>query len=83
MSPKLRRLSGQDVLKILKSFGFEVERQRGSHVKLRRTAPSGERQTLTIPLHKELDKGTLRAIFRQACRYIPEDRLRPHFYTDT
>lgn len=66
----------------MKGYGFEVERQRGSHVKLRRIGRSGEKQTLTIPLHKELDKGTLRTIFRQACRYIPEDQLRPHFYID-
>jgi predicted RNA binding protein YcfA (HicA-like mRNA interferase family) len=57
MSPKLKVLSGQDVLKILKKFSFEVERQRGSHVKLHRISPSGDKQTLTIPLHKELDKG--------------------------
>jgi len=27
-----------------------------------------------------LDKGTLKAIFRQALRYIPEEELRPYFY---
>jgi hypothetical protein len=36
---------------------------------------------LTIPLHAELDSGTLRAIFRQASRFISESELRPHFYT--
>jgi len=38
------------------------------------------KKILTIPLHEELDKGTLRAIFRQALRYIPEEESRPHFY---
>jgi hypothetical protein len=51
-------------------------------VKLRRLLPGGIRQTLTIVLHHELDKGTVRAIFRQALRYIPESELRPHFYTE-
>lgn len=61
-------------------FGFEQVGQRGSHVKLKRIL-DGESQTLTIPLHKELDKGTANAIFRQACRYIDESALKEHFYT--
>ena len=32
--------------------------------------------------HSELDSGTIRAIFRQASRYIPEDELRKLFFTD-
>jgi len=82
LSPKLRRLSGPEVAAILRTFGFEIRSQRGSHVKLRRLSAKGERQTLTIPLHAELDAGTIRAIIRQATHYIPETELRPHFYTD-
>jgi predicted RNA binding protein YcfA (HicA-like mRNA interferase family) len=81
VSPRLRRLSGQDVISILAKFGFDVHSQRGSHVKLRRLGPAGEKQTLTIPVHHELDIGTLRAIIRQAARYISEDELRSHFYS--
>ncbi len=33
--PKLRRLSGDDVIRILERFGFTVQTQRGSHVKMR------------------------------------------------
>jgi len=80
MSPRLRRLSGRDLVTILGRFGFAVHSQRGSHVKLRREGPGGEKQTLTIPLHDELDAGTLTAIMRQASRYLPEEQLRPHFY---
>ena len=80
--PKLKTLSGGDVVKILFLFGFEIEAQRGSHVKLRRWLPGGTRQTLTLPLHDEMDKGTLKAIYRQALRYLTEDQLRPHFYSD-
>ena len=36
--------------------------------------------TITIPRHRDLDTGTLRAIFRQASRYIPAEELRPYFY---
>lgn len=82
MPPKLRKLSGQDVISILAQFNFGVHSQRGSHVKLRRLGPAGEKQTLTIPVHRELDTGTLRAIMRQAARYVPEDELRPHFYSE-
>ena len=78
--PKLRRLAGRDVLTILHGFGFQQASQRGSHVKLVREV-SGSRQVLTVPLHTELDPGTLRAIFRQASHFIAEQDLRPHFYT--
>jgi len=78
--PKLRVLSGREVVKILSRFGFKVISQRGSHVKLRRILSDGTKQTLTIPLHEELDRGTLRAIYRQALRYLPEKDLKPHFY---
>ncbi|HID63542.1 MAG TPA: type II toxin-antitoxin system HicA family toxin [Anaerolineae bacterium] len=61
---------------------MRIESLRGSHVKLRRLGPAGEKQTLTIPAHRELDTGTLRAIMRQAARYISEDGLRPHFYSE-
>jgi len=37
--PKLKNLSGKEVIKILLSFGFEVASQKGSHVKLRRVLP--------------------------------------------
>ena len=78
--PKLRVLSGNEVVKILSKFGFDVVSQKGSHVKLRRVLPDGTRQTLTVPLHNELDKGTLKAIIRQASRYIAEEELKPYFY---
>lgn len=77
--PKLRRLAGCDVLTI-HGFGFLQVSQRGSHVKLVREV-AGTRQVLTVPLHAELDSGTLRAIFRQVSRFVSEDELRPHFYT--
>ena len=79
--PKLRSLSGDDLLGIFAQFGFVKISQRGSHVKLHRYL-AGRRQILTIVLHRDVDKGTLRAIFRQALRYIPESELEPHFFTE-
>ena len=77
--PKLRRLSGKEVVAVFAEFGFRVVDQRGSHIKLRREVVAGS-QTLTVPAHAQLDPGTLRAIIRQASRFIPEEELRPHFY---
>jgi predicted RNA binding protein YcfA (HicA-like mRNA interferase family) len=71
--PRLRRLSGADVIAILNRFGFAV---------LRRILPDGASQTLTVPAHGELDTGTCHAIFRQASRFIADEELRAHFYSD-
>ncbi len=79
--PRLKVLSGEDVIKILESFNFAIISQKGSHVKLRRTIKKNN-QTLTIPNHKELDKGTLRAIFNQVSKYISESELMPYFYNE-
>ena len=38
--------------------------------------------TLTVPLHKDLDLGTLHAVYRQAARLVPEAELRPLFYDE-
>jgi predicted RNA binding protein YcfA (HicA-like mRNA interferase family) len=60
---KLPHLSGQECVAILRRFGFRVVRQRGSHIVLRRDDPFAQ---VIVPDHKELDRGTLRAIIRQA-----------------
>jgi predicted RNA binding protein YcfA (HicA-like mRNA interferase family) len=80
--PRLKTLSGPDVVRIFSEFEFLIASQRGSHIKLRRVLPDGTRQSLTIPNHRELDPGTLKAIYRQALRYIADEDLRPHFYSD-
>jgi predicted RNA binding protein YcfA (HicA-like mRNA interferase family) len=80
--PKLKVLSGTDIIKIFSKFGFEVVSQKGSHIKIIRFLPDGTKQILTIPNHSELDKGTIKAIYRQALRYISESDLKPHFYLE-
>ena len=80
--PRLRRLSGDDVVTIMAQFGFYVYSQKGSHMKLRRILESGQRQNLTVPHHREIARGTLHSIFKQATRFVPERDLRAHFYTD-
>ena len=56
-------ISGRECVGALVSIGFTVKRQRGSHIVLRRDDPFAQ---LVVPGHKELDRGTLRAIIRQA-----------------
>ena len=59
---KLPRVSGSEVVAALGKIGFYVKRQRGSHIILRRDEPFAQ---TTVPNHRELDSGTLRAILRQ------------------
>ncbi len=80
--PRLRRLAGAEVVRILGDFGFSVHSQRGSEIKLRHALSDGTLQTLTVPAHSELDTGTCRAIVRQAARFVADRAHRPYFYTD-
>ena len=80
--PRLRRLSSGEVLRILGRSGFEIAAQRGSHAKLVRVAADGERQIVTVPLHKHLAIGTLQAIYRRTVRFVPSVDLRRAFFTD-
>lgn len=80
--PKLKTLSGSDVLRIFLIFGFQKITQKGSHIKLVRYLTDNTKQILTIPNHDELDKGTLKAIYRQAGRYIQEQELKKYFYSE-
>ena len=80
--PRLRRLSARDIVRLLRGFGFEVISMRGSHAKLVRVRPSGGREILIVPMHRELTAGTAHAIYRQASRFVPVDELRPGFFTE-
>ena len=80
--PKLKVLSGADIVTILASFGFGIESQKGSHLKLARVTASGAREIITVPSHKNLRKGTAKAIFNQVSRFVSQEDLRPHFYTE-
>jgi predicted RNA binding protein YcfA (HicA-like mRNA interferase family) len=59
---KLPSVSGQEVVDVLQRIGFRLIRQHGSHMILRDNPFT---QTV-VPNHRELDRGTLRAILRQA-----------------
>lgn len=81
---RLKRLSSREMLRFLRGFGFAVESMRGNHAKLVRVR-SGDggrevREVLVVPVHRAPSIGTVRAIYRQASRFIPEEELRPHFF---
>jgi predicted RNA binding protein YcfA (HicA-like mRNA interferase family) len=63
VSPRQPVVSGTGLVKALEKDGWAVVRQRGSHVRLKK---SGRRMALVVPLHRELRKGTLAGILRDA-----------------
>lgn len=69
MTPRLPRISGRDCVQALGKSGFYIKRQRGSHIVLRRDNPFA---LLVVPDHRELDRGTLRAIIRQSGLSVAE-----------
>ncbi len=80
--PRPRQLSGKEVVSIFEKFGFYEVSQKGSHIKLRRTSVDGSRQTLVVPLHKQLDVGTIFGLYRQAVQYIAEADLKELFFNE-
>lgn len=71
--PKLPQVSGHDVVKLLKQLGYEVIRQRGSHIRLRRITPDGEHY-ITVPAHRIMAKGTLNDILTAVSRATGEPK---------
>lgn len=67
---KLPVISGADAVKAFRRIGYEFDQQEGSHIIIRHHLPPHRR--LSIPNHKELAKGTLRALIRQAGLTVEE-----------
>ena len=66
----LPRVSGREVVKALARVGYEHDRQRGSHIILRRETYPHRR--VVVPDHKEVAKGTLRSIIRETGLTVDE-----------
>ena len=63
--PKLGVFSGAEVCDLLRAQGFELVRQRGSHLIMQRRL--GETTTtIPVPNHREVKIGTLQSIIRQS-----------------
>jgi len=58
-------VSGIEAVKALQRLGFSVDRQRGSHVVMKKVTPGGEIGCV-IPMHREVATGTLRSALKMA-----------------
>ena len=54
--------SGSEAIRAFEKLGYQVDHQTGSHIILRHP----QMRRLTIPNHRELAKGTLRSLIREA-----------------
>jgi predicted RNA binding protein YcfA (HicA-like mRNA interferase family) len=63
MAPTLPNISGDQAVKAFQRLGWEVARQRGSHVIM---VKAGERASLSVLRHNPVAKGTLRSLIRSA-----------------
>lgn len=61
--PPLPILTGREVVRVFESLGWRVARRRGSHMAMLKL---GELATLSVPDHREVGRGTLRKLIRQA-----------------
>ena len=67
---RLPSISGSQAVRAFQRLGYEVDRQRGSHIILRASRQPYRR--LVVPDHKDLAKGTLRALIREAGLSVDE-----------
>ena len=63
MASQLPVISGREAARIFGKFGWTFDRQRGSHMILTKL---GEYESLSVPNHKELGRGLLRSLIRDA-----------------
>jgi predicted RNA binding protein YcfA (HicA-like mRNA interferase family) len=72
--PKLPSITGKELVRALQKEGFEITRQKGSHVQMTKYI-EGKKQTFPVPIHagKIIRQGTLKGILRKA--NIPVERL--------
>lgn len=62
-------MSGREVVKVFTRDGWQLERQRGSHMIL---IKEGHIATLSVPDHREVAKGTLRSLIRSSGLTVEE-----------
>ncbi|MGA7854210.1 MAG: type II toxin-antitoxin system HicA family toxin [Candidatus Acidiferrales bacterium] len=74
--PRLPQTSGRDLIKLMQSLGYEILRQKGSYVRLRKVSAVGE-HNITVPDHNALAKGTLNDILTRVSLWnnIPKQDL--------
>ncbi|MDV2989098.1 MAG: type II toxin-antitoxin system HicA family toxin [Dehalogenimonas sp.] len=68
-----RDTSGAELADLLKTFGYAITRQSGSHLRLT-SNHTGQEHHVTIPLHKPLRIGTLNALLTEVASYLSMDK---------
>lgn len=69
--PKLPVVSGDQAVKCFQKLGYEIVRQRGSHIRMHHKLDK-TKEPLTVPRHRVLGKGLLRKLIRDAKITIEE-----------
>ena len=64
-----RDVSGDELMRLLKRYGYQTTRQTGSHVRLT-SIYRGDEHHITIPRHKNLRVGTLNSILKDIADYL-------------
>jgi len=64
MSKKLPPASGNRLILLMKGLGYQIVRQRGSHIRLEKNTPAGTHK-ITVPNHDPIAKGTLSDILHK------------------
>jgi predicted RNA binding protein YcfA (HicA-like mRNA interferase family) len=68
-----RDLTGAQLGRLLRRYGYEISRQTGSHIRLTTTVMGAEHH-VTIPAHRNLKLGTLASIVTEVAVYLKKDR---------
>jgi len=69
---RLPQVSGRVLARLLQQLGYEVVRQRGSHVRMRKLIANGE-HSVTMPMHSVVAKGTLHDILKAVAQRNTQD----------
>ncbi len=77
---KMKVLSGQEIVRFFERHGFVIVSQKGSHIRMKRKTVLGD-QSVMVPNHQTLKKGTQKSLVTLAIRYSLEQEARDFFYT--
>ena len=70
---KLPVISGEELVRVLRRVGYVPHHQKGSHLTMKLATPSeGRKGRVTIPMHREIKRGTLKNILKDAGLSVDE-----------
>jgi len=63
-----RDVDANELITLLKRYGYVIIRQTGSHIRLSKELPAGDEHNITVPNHRPIKIGTLQSIVTQVCK---------------